>query len=121
MLVLGQTIAWAIATVVFRFVLHRPQGLAIGAHAGLVFTVLSVVGLGAGLVTYRRGPKSDVGLMRRTVTLTWAWFQAAGALALAGYVSSGERVCFAAGILALILMHLFGPDRLENARVPALE
>ena len=120
-LVLGQTIVWAVATVVIRFVLHRPRGLGAGASAGLLLAILSVVGLGAGLVAYRCGPKGDVGAMRRTVTRTWVWLRAAGLLALAGYVLSGEGTCFAAGMLALVLMHMFGPGRLWNPRGPALE
>jgi len=58
--------------------------------------------------------KTDVGTRRGTVILTWACFQAAGLLAWLGYISSGEGICFAAGVMSLVLMHAFGPGRLRN-------
>jgi len=113
-LVLGQTIAWAAGTVFLRFVLRQPRGLLAAVSVGRVLAILSIVGLGAGLVTYVRGPKTDVGTRRGTVILTWACFQAAGLLAWLGYISSGEGICFAAGVMSLVLMHAFGPGRLRN-------
>ena len=113
-LVLGQTIAWALGTVFIRFVSRPPHGLLATVSVGQVLTILSIVGLVVGLATYARGPKTSVGTRRGTVILAWTCFQVAGLCAWFGYILSGEAICFAAGVMTLILMHGFGPGRLRN-------
>jgi hypothetical protein len=82
----------------------------------VAFAVGSVLAIAAGLLTYflRRSKSHD----RDSVVLTWAWLQAVGLLALAGYAVTGTGIYFVVGIVTLAVMHAFSPNRFPANPTP---
>src|SRR5438270_1952463 len=106
-LVVVQTLGWVVSS--FARVVARQPRSSLSIHPiGAALAAGSVVGIAAGVLTYyvRRSQSYD----RNAVVLAWAWFQAAGFLALAGYVLTGMATCFIVGIVTLAVMHAFSPN-----------
>jgi hypothetical protein len=78
-LVVAQTVAWAVGTVFIRFVSRPARGVPAWS-VGSLLAILSVAGVGAGLLVYARGPKADVAAKRGTAILTWVCLHVAGLL-----------------------------------------
>jgi len=113
-LVAVQTIAWAV-TALTKVIARQPRA-APDEPIGIGLAIAALSGLAAGLLTYyaRTAGRRD----RRTVILTWVWFQAGGVSALVGYAITGKTICFVAGIMTLMLMHAFSPNRFRDDREP---
>jgi len=110
-LVVAQTLGWA-ATSLARIAARQPR-LSLGAQPlAVALTIASVLAIAAGGLSYylRRTQSHD----RDAVILAWMWFQVAGFSALAGYAASGGAICFVVGILALVVMHAFSPNRFQH-------
>jgi hypothetical protein len=94
-LVVVQTLALAMAALE-KIASHRPRavpGFSILGIASIAVTVVAV-------------------LARRNIVVAWACVHLAGALALIGYIVTGQWFCFLAVIIALIAMHWYSPNRL---------
>jgi len=113
MLVAAQTIALA-AMAVANVISRRPRASLAVDRVGIALAVGAVVGLAGGLFTYYRPGVRARPSEQEAVIVTWACFQGAGLLALAGYALTGAVVCFVAELVVLALMHLFSPNRLRN-------
>ncbi len=116
-LVVVQTVGWAAASLA-NVIARRPRPAVSTDRVGLAFTVASVFGLVGGLLAYYRRGARPTPLEARTLIVTWACVQAAGLSALAGYAITGEVVCFGAGIVTLMVMHAFSPNRFPNVQKP---
>lgn len=91
--------------------------MTVRAACAVALAIGSVVGIGAGVLTFylRRVQSHD----RDAVVLAWAWFQAAGFIALTAYAITGTAVTFIVTLVALAAMHGFSPNRFETSRSDA--
>jgi hypothetical protein len=111
MLVVAQTVGWAVLSL--ARIVTRPARATLNASPfGAALAVSSVLGIATGLLTYglRRSQSRD----RDAAVLAWAWFQAAGFLALTGYVVTGTAIHFILGVFTLAVMHAFSPNRFQT-------
>jgi hypothetical protein len=72
----------------------------------------SVIGIASRIATcyFRRSQSHD----REAIVLTWAWLRAAGLLALTAYAITGTWISFFIGIVTLVIMHVFSPNRFQR-------
>jgi hypothetical protein len=114
-LVVAQTLGWAVSSLA-RIVAGQPRSSPNAQPIGIALAIGSVVAIAAGVLMYflRRTQSYD----RDAVILAWVWFQAAGILALTGYAATGTAVCFIVGVVTLIVMHAFSPNRFQGSADP---
>ncbi|HSJ90403.1 MAG TPA: hypothetical protein VK909_24540 [Anaerolineales bacterium] len=112
-LVVAQTIAWAVTSLA-KVISRQPRASLAVEQIGIALTIGSIVGLIGGLLTYYRHGTLSRSPEKKAIILTWVCLHIAGLFALAGYTITGEVICFIAGILALISMHVFSPNRFQN-------
>ena len=112
-LVAAQTIAWA-ATAAAKVIARRPRASLAVDRVGAALALGAVVGLAGGLVVYYRRRARTRPAEQAAIIVTWACFQGAGLSAIVGYALTGEEVCFLAGLLTLVSMHAFSPNRLPK-------
>ena len=72
-------------------------------RVGLTLTILAIGSIAVAALTFRR-----------RLVVAWFSLHAAGVLAWIGYAATGETICFAAGILALVAMHVASPNRMTS-------
>ncbi len=113
-LVVAQTIAWAV--IFFAKVISRQARASLAVDPiGIALTIGSMVALAGGLLAYYRYNTPSRPAEKKAVLLTWVCLQTAGLFALVGYAITGQVTCFIAGILVLISMHVFSPNRFQNS------
>jgi len=112
-LVVVQTLGWAVSTLA-RVIARQPRSSLHTPPIGIALGIGSIVGLAAGMATYylRRTESRD----KAAAMVAWAWFQAAGLLALVGYSVTGTAFCFGIGVITLAVMHVFSPNRFQDNR-----
>jgi hypothetical protein len=114
-LVGAQTLGWAVASLA-RIVTRDNRSSQAARPITLAFAVGLVLAIAAGFLTYLlRRPRSHD---RDSVVLTWAWLQAVGLLALAGYAVTGAGIYFVVGVVTLAVMHAFSPNRFQTSPTP---
>jgi predicted permease len=107
-LVIAQTLGLAVSSLM-KVVTREPRLSQDAPPVAIALAVTAAVGIAAGVLMYFLRPtKSDD---RDAVLATWACVQVAGALALAGYAVTGAAICCIVDVLALVVMHVFSPNR----------
>jgi hypothetical protein len=113
-LVLAQTIAWVVTSLA-KVISRQPRASLAVDPIGIALTIGSIVALVGGLLAYYRHSTPSRPAEKKAVLLTWVCLQTAGLFGLAGYAITGQVICFIAGILVLISMHVFSPNRFQKS------
>jgi len=107
-LVIAQTLGLAVSSLM-KVVAREPRLSPDAPPAAIALAAAAAVGIAAGVLVYFvRRTKSDD---RDAVLATWACVQVAGGLALTGYAVTGTAICCLVDVLALVVMHVFSPNR----------